>query len=506
MSLRIYTIRSLQQRFGRTVLTLLSIVIGVAAAVAISLGTATTRNAYKQMFALATGKANLEINGKGGKSFPQSVHGQVAMVPGVEAAAPLIQRTRSMTIGEDRRLRLEVLGIVPDLDQQVREYDIVAGRMIRAGFDELSIEQGFAAQLGLKVGDNVRMTTNAAHSTFTIVGLYKPRSGTPFTQMAMALMPLDRAQSHFNGRFVKRDSIDKIQIVTKSNVDPAVVQKGVAAILPEDLQVHRPAANTQLMKETLRSAEHGLRLTTLFSLLMSAFIILNTFLMNVTERRRHLSIMRAIGATKGQIMWSLLTESLFLGIIGTLIGIGFGLLAAWLATSVNSRLLQVNLPNLSDVITPTPFILGAGFGLTVSLAGAIVPAIIAVKVSPLEGINRAPQVASRHRTRLLFGLGILFTGGSLAAIVVSVFGYLPIYYVSYFSPALLVGIVLLNSAFLAPQAALVAWLLKCWVRVEATCPQAGAPQSHPFGSHCLGLVHRRQRWHRHCQHNPRQCR
>ena len=60
-------------------------------------------------------------------------------------------------------------------------------------------------------------------------------------------------------------------------------------------------ASTQLMQETLMSSEQGLELTTIFSLLMAAFIILNTFLMNVSERRRHISIMRAIGATRTQI-------------------------------------------------------------------------------------------------------------------------------------------------------------------------------------------------------------
>src|SRR4029450_1171419 len=101
-------------------------------------------------------------------------------------------------------------------------------------------------------------------------------------------------------------AIDKIQIVTGPNVDPLKVQSQVAAVLPEGGQVHRPAASTQLMQETLLSTEQGLTLTTLFSLLMAAFIILNTFLMNVSERRRHLSIMRAIGAKKGQIARMLL--------------------------------------------------------------------------------------------------------------------------------------------------------------------------------------------------------
>ena len=89
MSLRRYTWRAMQQRPGRTVLTMLSIVIGVTAAVAVGLGTATTRNAYKQMFAMVTGRATLEVDGKGGKSFPDDVVANVAEVAGVEAVTPI---------------------------------------------------------------------------------------------------------------------------------------------------------------------------------------------------------------------------------------------------------------------------------------------------------------------------------------------------------------------------------------------------------------------------------
>src|SRR4029079_12495441 len=88
------------------------------------------------------------------------------------------------------------------------------------------------------------------------------------------------------------------------------------------VSVHRPTASTQLMQETLMSTEQGLTLTTAFSILMAAFIILNTFLMNVSERRRQLSILRAIGAKKRQIAGMLLGESALLGIIGTALGLG----------------------------------------------------------------------------------------------------------------------------------------------------------------------------------------
>src|SRR5438874_10348171 len=87
LSLRRYTFRAMQQRPGRTILTMLSIVIGVTAAVAVGLGTATTRNAYKQMFAMVTGRAALEIDASGGGGFEDSVLEKVESVPEVIAAA-----------------------------------------------------------------------------------------------------------------------------------------------------------------------------------------------------------------------------------------------------------------------------------------------------------------------------------------------------------------------------------------------------------------------------------
>src|SRR5438045_7530412 len=102
----------MQQRPGRTILTMLSIVIGVTAAVAVGLGTATTRNAYKQMFAMVTGRASLEVDGAGGGGFDDDVLSKVESVADVAAATPLVDRPTSLSMeGGERRVRLEILGI-----------------------------------------------------------------------------------------------------------------------------------------------------------------------------------------------------------------------------------------------------------------------------------------------------------------------------------------------------------------------------------------------------------
>ena len=460
----------MQQRPARTILTVLSIVIGVTAAVAVGLGTATTRNAYKAMFSLVTGKTTLEIDGKGGGAtvFSDTLLEKVRAVPGVKVAAPVVDRPGSMSYGDDQRVRLRVLGVDPQIDVQVRDYKIVAGRNIEEGY-EIALDVGLAENLGLKVDDTVKLLgsgRSGGSKQFTVVGLFHLESGFSPAQLGMGLIPIDTAQSHFNSRYIPKDSIDRIQIVTEG--EPEEVLPRIAAIpLPENLQVHQPGASTQLMKETLLSSEQGLTLTTIFMLLMAAFIILNTFAMNISERRRHLSIMRAIGTTRSQIILALMGEALFLGIIGTLIGIGSGFLLAYVGTNVVARAFDVQLPRLMEVITPWPFIKGTGFGLGMALGGAFFPSVlVAAKISPLEGMNRLVRQPSRSSTALLLVLGGLFTAGALAVAYGCIVGYLPIETATYAAPFLLVGLVMLDTVLLPPQVALASAMLRPFSRVE----------------------------------------
>src|SRR5437773_5738694 len=139
----------MQQRPGRTILTMLSIVIGVTAAVAVGLGTATTRNAYKQMFAMVTGRATLEVDAAGGGGFEEGVLEKIESLPDITAAAPLVARPTSLSMeGGERRVRLQILGIDPARDSKVRDYKITAGRQVQEG-DELVLDEGFAKATGL---------------------------------------------------------------------------------------------------------------------------------------------------------------------------------------------------------------------------------------------------------------------------------------------------------------------------------------------------------------------
>ncbi|ADB16410.1 protein of unknown function DUF214 [Pirellula staleyi DSM 6068] len=463
MSLRRYTVRAMQQRPGRTILTVLSIVIGVAAVVAVSLVTSTTRRAYAEMFATVNGRTALEVRGEGGAGFSQDVLAKVAAVDGVSAAVPLLKRPTRLTYGE-KQARLEVLGIDPKIDNAIRDFRIVEGRQVEFG-DEIVLEYDFAQDMGINVGDSVKIVSMVLKPV-TVVGLVKPQGSSSLQASAVACMTIGRAQTRFNPRG-RKDLIDAVQIALREGVDQKEVQSRIELALADRKGVYcrPPVTNTQLMQETLMSSEQGLRLASAFSLLLSAFIILNTFMMNVGERRRHMAIMRAVGATGSQLMTAILVESLLLGLVGTIIGLAAGYLGAQVVNQTLARVLEFTPPPTEFKIQP--YIIASAFGLGMSLIGAFLPAWRAGKVSALEGLSRVSKEDTEGFPiwSMIFGflLAVVSGGVSMAVIL----GKLPLEYGTFSAVGLQLGLVLMIPLVLVPLARMVVLMLRPFMRVEA---------------------------------------
>ena len=436
MSLNQYSRRAMLQRIGRTIFTILSIVIGVAAVLAVMLLTASTRGAYKEMFATVTGKAKLQVVGLGNTSFQGDMLEDIEKVPGVTAAVPFLNRPSKLFFN-DRQIRLSTLGIDPKRDKAVRDYKVVQGRELNKG-DELLLDEEFARQIGAKVGDRVKLQTQKGLREEEIVGLVRTEGGASLRQAALVFMPLERVQFLMNYRG-KRDYIDSIQVVVDEKADVAAVQQRIADVLPNDLKVEPPAASSQLMQQTMLSSEQALWLATAFMLLMGAFIILNTFLMNLGERRRQLAIMRAIGATRWQLTTMLVKEALLLGAFGTVIGIATGLGLAFLANYVLAAALEADVPKITEVMTWQAFFYAAVLGLGISLIGVLIPALRAGQVSPLEGMSHVSRedMTNMPLPYIVLGFICMIAGGVL--VYLGIAGYLSIYVPRYGAILLLLG-------------------------------------------------------------------
>jgi putative ABC transport system permease protein len=413
------TLRELKSRPGRSVLTLLSVMLAVAAVVAVNVSSATTRRAYQEMYASLAGRAALEVVAEGGGTYGEGILPALEKVAGVKAAVPLFIQPTTMIV-RDKGLRsfVLVMGVDPSRDEAVRDYGLEAGSFFGNDTGAL-MEAGFARGLGLEVNDEVKLVTWRLRTPVKIQGLLSPRGAAGFNSGGVVFLPLRMAQ----GLFRKPGEINAASLVLDDTADESTVKAEIARQLPQGLAVRSPLTRAQLGAEAIRDLDHGLTFAYTLTLMLAAIVILNTFLMNVGERRRMLSILRAVGTTRRQIMAMLLREGLLVGIFGTVLGSLLGLAGAYVLSKGMAGAGETTVSGL--VITPWPFVLAAILGPGTALAAMLAPAFLAGSVTPLEGMRPvvAPPGSRVPRGFTLAGLGICLVLAMLLA--GCMLGYLP---------------------------------------------------------------------------------
>lgn len=431
--------REMGKHPGRALLTWLSVVIGVAAVLSIGLSTGTARRAYQQMQDTISGGVDLEVTGVGGAMLDEALLPLLSQEPGVKIAVPLIQRFAVLNF-KGQRMRLRALGIDPQKDTLVRDFELVDGEALteRGG---ILLDVDLAKSLGIQVGDTVRLLVVQGSVQSPVKGLVRPRSGAAVGSGGLLFMPLAIAQD----RFKAAGELDVIQLLLNDDQDVAAFQQQLLQLMPPGIQIKPPATQSTLAKETMLALENGLRLAAAFSLLAAIFIIMNTFSMNVGQRRKWLAVMRAIGATKGQISGLIFREALLLGCLGTVAGILVGAAGASFLNRALGSLFQTTLPGVEWQLGP--LLTAISFGLGISLLGALLPARMAARLTPLEGIRGTLTQQIESHTRW-----VSWAGGLLLAVSTSLFTACVLGYIPFENAVICLVLILLSLVMLLPLA------------------------------------------------------
>ena len=299
----------------------------------------------------------------------------------------------------------------------------------------------FASTLGVGVGDEIKILTRRGLRTLRIGGLLRLQTSLEMRGGSLVLLRLATAQR----LLATSGQVDAVDLVVNDNADETTIGETVRKQLPAGLLVQRPAARTAVSEETLLSMQMGMNFASAISLFASGLIVLNALLRNVSERRRQLGILRAIGATRRQVTRVILREAVILGVLGTLLGIGLGVVGARLLTLAISGVFQVQLsvPLISWRVLALSFLLGPA----VSLLAAWIPVWQAARVSPLEAMREtsAVNVGADSVPAWPSRLGIALIAVFLAAAIPYTQGYLPL---QVGTPLISIG--LAGSVFLLP--------------------------------------------------------
>ncbi|MGH3208382.1 MAG: ABC transporter permease, partial [Trebonia sp.] len=307
---------------------------------------------------------------------------------------------------------------------------LIAGNPPTAANDVV-MDAATAQSHGFSVGQQVRVLGAGLKSAqpFTITGIAQFGTADNLAGETLAAFTLPTAQ-----RVVGETGlVDFISVIAKPGADKAVVQRSIAQALPSDAEVVTGQTiideDQSVVSQALSVLNTALLVFALISLFVGAFTIYNTFSIIVGQRTRELALLRVVGASRGQLLRSVLTEAAIVGFVSSAIGVGLGVAAAiGLKALLNG--FGTSLPAGPLTFEPRTAIVGLAVGTLVTVVSAIGPARNALRIPPVAALTDRPADgagAGLTRRRLISGtaltvLGALLLGLGLSKPVVALVG------------------------------------------------------------------------------------
>lgn len=438
-------LRYLTARKLRAVLTTMAVVFGVAVIFAGNVVLPSALDSFRRTSLGAAGAVDLSISATGASAFAsEPAVSKVAAVEGVAAATGVLQRTITVPVAKDVNGQAVVVGVDPATIGQVRQVKVVEGRFLQPGDTNVVVFGGDEA----KIDTTVNLPTVDGVRPYTVVGKLET-NGVPSSDV---YMPLPEAQTALG----LPNQITGIEVALVPGADRAKIEANALAALGPEFRAGASSGADAVA--SLDVAYAMFNMLGALALFIGAFLIFNTFRTIVLERKRDLAMLRAIGATRGQVTTVLVIESLLQGVIGSVLGLVVG---AGMALLLLIAMRSVAEQYLGGVTIEPEFSLGAALpavvaGIVTTLLAGYLPARAAGRVSPLEVLRPTSTDEQRRAARwnLVVGLvlvvaaiGLLFAGPRAATGGALLF---------------LIGLAVASPALIQPAARLLSPLLSGW--------------------------------------------
>ena len=302
----------------RSLLTLAGIALGVAVLVAMYQANQSVLAGLRQTIAQIAGAADLQVSA-GDTGIPEELLDRVRSVAEVGSASPVVEAV--VGTGRSGQGNLLVLGVDMTADQGIRDYDFGGSELddplvFLAQPDSIMIGADFASRNGLAMGSRLVLETVEGARLFTVRGLLRPAGLAQAFGGSLAVMDIYAAQRVFG----KERKFDRIDITARRGVAVDDCRRALTAALGSGFQVDAPSERRRYFEQVLVNYRRSTGFASIFALIVGLFLIQNTLVVAVAQRRGEIGILRALGATRSQIRTLFLLESGCLGLAGSLVG------------------------------------------------------------------------------------------------------------------------------------------------------------------------------------------
>jgi putative ABC transport system permease protein len=403
----------------RVAFTLLGVALGVSAIVGIRLLNEGVARMYERTVDRIAGRTVLEVT-NGDVGVPEEMLEEVAGIPGVGAAEATVHGFVGV-VGQPGE-RLYVFGVDLLAERKLRDYDLETDEsatdplIFLAQPDSVALDLSYLRAHGLAEGDQVRVQTLAGPTPLTIRAVFAAKSGlATLFGGRLAVMDVFAAQRLLNldHRFTQ------IDVGLAEGADLRQVERRLSEVVGGRGLVGRPSTRGETLERLLASNSYGFTLAGLVGITTGFYLVFNTMMVAVAQRRRELGILRLVGMRRREVLQVIALEAVALASLGALAGVPLGLLlarsmSAAFAENITVRYLAVEAPHI--VLLPGPALLGVGLALVSALVGALTPASEAVRIRPIEaarGLGDATATGHGYVRLALAGLAI---GGAAIAV------------------------------------------------------------------------------------------
>lgn len=416
------TLRTALAHKGRLALSALAVILGVAFVSGTFVFSDTLQRTFSELFDTVQPDVVVSPDAASGALLPVEAADVAASTDGVATSSGAVQVDGVTLIGADDEpvgtAGAPTLGVGWFGDDRLSPLSLVDGRAPAAD-DEIAIDTEALAAGDFSIGDTIRVLTAGPSVDATLVGVFRFGTTGSLAGATLTAFTLERAQE----LLLDEPGWTTVQAIAEDGTAQSELADEVTAAFADAEIAATVQTGDEVADESTEAITDGLSFITTFllvfagiALFVGAFIIVNTFSILIARRTRELALLRAVGASRRQVSWSVLVEAALVGLVGGLVGLGLGVILAVGLRGLFSAV-GVDIPAGGLVVAPRTVAVSVTIGVVLTMLSAWFPARRAGRVPPVAALRDDVVLPTRSlRARTVGGVALLALGSAVLAV------------------------------------------------------------------------------------------